>query len=128
MTMEEPSDPPLKMVPESEAARKYAQGYALGKAQKGNTWAQSLAAFKKLWDNSLDAWQIGYAQTYLWKKGFEEDVPWAAKLWMEYTFGKPRQSLDVSTTGNQPVAWAIVPAATPAQSPADVNPVSGEAR
>jgi hypothetical protein len=33
--------------------------------------------------------------------GLENNEPWAVKLWFEYYYGKPKQSIDIKSDGEQ---------------------------
>lgn len=43
------------------------------------------------------------------KDGLKDGQSWAVKLFMEYRFGKPKQSTDITTNGNDisisPIEW-----------------------
>jgi len=43
------------------------------------------------------------------KNGLSDDQSWAVKLFLEYRFGKPHQSKDITTNGNDinisPIEW-----------------------
>ena len=40
------------------------------------------------------------------KEGLNSGEQWAVKLWFEYFYGKPKQSMDV-TSGNEPISITI---------------------
>lgn len=43
------------------------------------------------------------------ESGLDKKLPWAVKLFMEYMYGKPKQSTDITTNGKEinisPIEW-----------------------
>ena len=83
---------------------KFVKGNKLG---QGGPWARGLATFKARWDACITEDRIEEAHEIVWKY-FKRGQPWAAKLWLEYTLGKPKESLEITGEGNQRITWAAV--------------------